>query len=150
RGMDSAKRAALQQALERDFEITPLPASEDLAPKPQTEATTPLELGYLDGEGRRLRLELKDQAIAEEALQDHSDAYRHLDTGVLETLILKGALGLSDDDTPPFNGLFYARDTAEAEAMVAGGEYEAAFLMRPTPVTQVREIAAAGENMPPK
>jgi uncharacterized protein (DUF1015 family) len=150
RGMDSAKRAALQQALERDFEVTPLPATEDLAPKPQAEATTPLELGYLDGEGRRLRLELKDQAIAEEALQDHSDAYRHLDTGVLETLILKGALGLSDDDISHFNGLFYARDTAEAEAMVTGGEYEAAFLMRPTPVTQVREIAAAGENMPPK
>jgi len=150
RGMDSAKRAALQQALERDFETTPLPATEDLAPKPQAEATTPLELGYLDGEGRRLRLELKDQAIAEEALQDHSDAYRHLDTGVLETLILKGALGLSDDDISHFNGLFYARDTAEAEAMVTGGEYEAAFLMRPTPVTQVREIAAAGENMPPK
>ncbi|HEV2944265.1 MAG TPA: DUF1015 domain-containing protein [Solirubrobacteraceae bacterium] len=150
RGMDSAKRAALQQALERDFEITPLPATEDLAPKPQAEATTPLELGYLDGEGRRLRLELKDQAIAEEALQNHSDAYRHLDTGVLETLILKGALGLSDDDISHFNGLFYARDTAEAEAMVTGGEYEAAFLMRPTPVTQVREIAAAGENMPPK
>jgi len=150
RGMDSAKRAALQQALERDFEITPLPASEDLAPKPQTEATTPLELGYLDGEGRRLRLELKDQAIAEEALADHSDAYRHLDTGVLETLILKGALGLSDDDISHFNGLFYARDTAEAEAMVAGGSYEAAFLMRPTPVQQVRDVAAAGENMPPK
>ena len=150
RGMDSARRAALQQALERDFEITPLPASEDLAPKPQTEATTPLELGYLDGEGRRLRLELKDQAIAEEALQDHSDAYRHLDTGVLETLILKGALGLSDDDISHFNGLFYARDTAEAEAMVAGGSYEAAFLMRPTPVQQVRDVAAAGENMPPK
>ncbi len=150
RGMDSARRAALQQALERDFEITPLPATEDLAPKPQAEATRPLELGYLDGEGRRLRLELKDQAIAEEALANHSDAYRHLDTGVLETLILKGALGLSDDDISHFNGLFYARDTAEAEAMVASGEYEAAFLMRPTPVQQVRDVAAAGENMPPK
>jgi uncharacterized protein (DUF1015 family) len=34
--------------------------------------------------------------------------------------------------------------------MVASGEYEAAFLMRPTPVAQVRDVAAAGENMPPK
>ncbi len=30
------------------------------------------------------------------------------------------------------------------------GEYDAAFLMRPTLVEQVREIAASGENMPPK
>ena len=58
---------------------------------------------------------------------------------MLETLLLKGALGLSDDDISHFNGLFYARDTAEALAMVRSGEYDAAFLMRPTPVAQVRE-----------
>jgi uncharacterized protein (DUF1015 family) len=28
--------------------------------------------------------------------------------------------------------------------------YQAAFLLRPTPVEQVREIAAHGETMPPK
>ena len=33
--------------------------------------------------------------------------------------MLKGALGLSDDDISHFNGLFYARDNAEALAMVA-------------------------------
>jgi uncharacterized protein (DUF1015 family) len=69
---------------------------------------------------------------------------------VLEALVLKGALGLSDEDISHFNGLFYARDTAEAIAMVRSGEYDAAFLMRPTPIRQVRDVAAAGENMPPK
>ena len=101
-------------------------------------------------DGRPLRLTLKDQAIADAALPGHSQAYRHLDTGVLETLLLKGALGLSDEDISHFNGLFYARDTDEALAMVRSGEYDAAFLMRPTPVEQVRDVAAAGENMPPK
>ena len=105
----------------------------------------------MDGrDGRALRLTLKDQAIADAALPDRSEAYRHLDTGVLETLLLKSALGLSDEDISHFNGLFYARDTAEALAMVRSGEYDAAFLMRPTPVEQVRDVAAAGENMPPK
>jgi uncharacterized protein (DUF1015 family) len=97
-----------------------------------------------------LRLTLKDQAIADAALSTHSQAYRQLDTGVLEALVLKGALGLSDDDIAHFNGLFYARDTDEALAMVSSGEYDAAFLVRPTAVQQVREVAAAGENMPPK
>ena len=46
--------------------------------------------------------------------------------------------------------MFYARDTAEALAKVRSGEYDAAFLMRPTPVAQVRDVAAEGENMPPK
>ena len=42
---------------------------------------------------RPLRLTLKDQAIADAALPDISAAYRQLDTGVLEALLLKGALG---------------------------------------------------------
>jgi uncharacterized protein (DUF1015 family) len=150
RGLDAARRASLQQALQRDFEIAEAQPTEDITPTPQENAESPLELGYLDNEGRRLKLKLRDQQTADQALPGFSPAYKRLDTGVLETLILKSALGLSDDDISHFNGLFYARDTKEAEAMVASGEYEAAFLMRPTPVSQTRDIAAAGENMPPK
>ena len=47
--------------------------------------------------------------------------------------MLKGALGLSDEDISHFNGMFYARDTEEALAMVRSGAFDAAFLMRPTP-----------------
>jgi uncharacterized protein (DUF1015 family) len=147
RGLDATRREALAEALRRDFDMAEV-SSDGLAPPP---GTGPLELGYIDSRSERpLRLRLKDQAIADAALSEHSQAYRHLDTGVLEALLLKGALGLSDEDIAHFNGLFYARDTAEALAMVASGEYEAAFVMRPTPVQQVREVAAAGENMPPK
>jgi uncharacterized protein (DUF1015 family) len=147
RGLDDERRQALEQALQRDFEMTEVP-TEQIAPPP---GGGPLQLGYIDSRAQRaFRLTLKDQAIADAALRGHSEAYRHLDTGVLETLLLKNALGLSDEDIAHFNGLFYARDTAEALAMVGSGEYDAAFLMRPTPVQQVREVAAAGENMPPK
>ena len=133
KGLDEPRRAALREALERDFEITEVPRSE-LAPTPREEPT-PLEMGYIDGRDERcLRLALKDQAIADAALAGHSEPYRHLDTGVLETLLLKNALGLSDDDIAHFNGMFYARDTEEAVAMVRSGEYDAAFVMRPTPV----------------
>jgi len=147
RGLDAARRESLAAALARDFEIAEVP-EQQIAPPP---GTGRLVLGYIDGASRRpLRLTLKDQAIADAALPGRSSAYRQLDTGVLEALVLKGALGLSDEDIAHFNGLFYARDTAEALAMVDSGEYDAAFLMRPTPVEQVREVAAAGENMPPK
>ncbi|HMD52516.1 MAG TPA: DUF1015 family protein, partial [Solirubrobacteraceae bacterium] len=147
RGMDAARRAALAQALERDFAREEVPLDQ-LAPPA---GAGPLQLGYVDDQGElAYRLTLTDQAIADAALSGHGEAYRRLDTGILEALLLKGALGLCDDDISHFNGLFYARDTAEALAMVRSGEYDAAFLMRPTPVEQVREIAAEGENMPPK
>jgi uncharacterized protein (DUF1015 family) len=145
--LDDARRASLAASLQRDFEMREV-GLQEVAPEP---GGGPLELGYVTtDDARAYRLTLKDQAIADAALSAHSAAYRHLDTGILETLLLKGALGLSDDDISHFNGLFYARDTAEALALVESGEYEAAFVMRPTPVDQVREIAAEGENMPPK
>ena len=149
--LDEDRRGALEQTLKRDFEIEEVSA-EQIAPPAQTHGRrTPLELGYIDHrDGRALRLTLKDQEIADAALQSHSEAYRRLDTGVLEALLLKGALELSDEDISHLNGLFYARSTTEALQLVREGDYDAAFFMRPTPVAQVRDVAAAGENMPPK
>lgn len=147
RGLDRARQERLRETLRRDFEITEVPL-EQLAPTP---GTGPLELGYIDAHHQQAyRLKLKDQAIADTALPGFSEAYRSLDTGVLEALLLKQTLGLSDEDISHFNGLFYARSDEEAIALVRSGEYDAAFLMRPTRVEQVQEIAASGENMPPK
>jgi uncharacterized protein (DUF1015 family) len=147
RGLDRARQEALGQAIRRDFDIVEVPI-EKIAPEP---GGGPLQLGYIDSHHQTpYRLTLKDQAIADAALPGFSEAYRSLDTGVLEALLLKGALGLSDDDISHLNGLFYARSTEEAVSLVGSGEYDAALLMRPTPVSQVRDVAASGENMPPK
>jgi uncharacterized protein (DUF1015 family) len=147
KGLDPARREALAEALRRDFELAEV-AIEELAPPP---GEGPLALGYIDSHAKRpLRATLKDQAIADAALAGFSEAYRRLDTGVLEALLLKGALGLSDEDISHLHDFRYARDAREALELVRGGEYDVAFLMRPTPVAQVRDVAGAGENMPPK
>ncbi len=150
--LDEDRRRALEQALARDFEIEVVSAEQIAPPEQARGARTPLQLGYINNRDghRALRLTLKNQAIADAALQGHSEAYRRLDTGVLEVLLLKGALGLSDEDISHLNGLFYARSTEEALQLVGAGAYDAAFFMRATPVAQVRDVAAAGENMPPK
>jgi uncharacterized protein (DUF1015 family) len=146
-GLNAERRQGLELALERDFERSDVPLGQIAPPA----GDGPLQLGYFDAQQQRpYRLTLKDQAIADAALPGRSAAYRHLDTGVLEALLLKGALGLSDEDISHFNGLFYARDAAEALALVRAGDYDAALFVRPPPVAQVKEIAAAGENMPPK
>jgi uncharacterized protein (DUF1015 family) len=145
--LDRPRQEALRDAMQRDFEIEEVPL-EQIDPPPGEGL---LQLGYIDSHHQRAyRLTLKDQAIADAALPDFSEAYRHLDTGVLEALLLKGALSLTDEDISHLNGLFYARSTEEAVELVRSGTYDAAFLMRPTPVSQVRDVAASGENMPPK
>jgi uncharacterized protein (DUF1015 family) len=146
-GLDSTRLQRLRAAIERGFDVSEVPL-EQLAPEP---GGGPLQLGYIDArEQRPLRLTLKDQAIADAALAGFSTAYRQLDTGVLEALLLKGAVGLSDEDISHLRGLRYARTVEESLQLVRGGACDAAFLMRPTPVAQVRDVAAAGENMPPK
>ncbi len=148
RGLTPDQQEALAQAIRRDFEIEEV-AREALAPEAASGGL--LELGYIDAHFRRaFRLRLRDQRIADEALAGHAEAYRRLDTAVLEALLLKGALRMTDDSISHLDGLGYARDVAQALELVEGGDYDAAFVLRPAPVSQIREVAAAGENMPPK
>ena len=129
-----ADKAKLNEAITRDW---------------TQERQDTISIGYYaDGEERTLYL--KDLAIADAALPGKPEPYRRLDTAVLEALILTGALGMSEDDISHLHGLDYARTAEEAKARVDSGEADAAFLMSPTPVDRVRDVAAAGENMPPK
>jgi uncharacterized protein (DUF1015 family) len=145
-GLDQPRREALRAAIERDWEVAPVEPGE-LEP----EGDGPVRIGYYDAHHRRpLMLTLRDQAIADAALPGRPEPYRRLDTAVLEALILEGALGMTEDDISHFNGLDYARTAEDARARVDAGEAEAAFFMRATPVSQVRDVAAAGESMPPK
>jgi uncharacterized protein (DUF1015 family) len=147
-GLDDGRRAALRDAIERDWEVEEV-AEDALEPEPGADGR--VRIGYLDAHhGRPLRLTLKDAAIADAALPGKPDAYRRLDTAVTEALLLERALGMSEDDISHLRGLAYARTVAEAREKVDNGAADAAFFMRATPVAQVRDVAAAGENMPPK
>ena len=146
---DENKRQALRSAIEQQFDVSEVPF-EELEP-PAAGAGRVVEFGYLDAFHKRpLRLTLKSQAAVDEALAGRSEAYRHLDTAVLEALILEGALGMSEDDVANKRGLAYSKDFADARDAVESGRADAAFFMRATPVEQVRAVAEAGESMPPK
>jgi uncharacterized protein (DUF1015 family) len=147
RNLTAEDRAALDEAIRRDFELTPLDSVDELPP-PENER---LELGYIDAYDKQpYRLTLKNQAAVDAALADHSEPYRHLDTAVTEALLLKGALRMTDEQIDHLDGLGYARDDAEAIELVRSGEYDAALFMAPTPVNRVQDVAASGESMPPK
>jgi uncharacterized protein (DUF1015 family) len=147
KGLDSAHQEGLAEAIKRDFDIERVTRA-DLAPPP---GDGPLTLGYIDSHLKiPFRLTLKSQDIADAALADMPPAYRRLDAGVLETLLLKGALRLTDDDISHLHDFGYARDAGQALELIDSAAYDVAFLLRPTPVQQVRDVAASGQSMPPK
>jgi uncharacterized protein (DUF1015 family) len=147
RGLTSDQHEQLATALRSDFDPEPLPETDALVPV----ANGHVRIGYIDAHFRKpFMLTLKDQAIADAALEGHAEPYRRLDTAVLEALILKGTLKMSDEDIDHLSGLGYARDAKHAIELIEHGEYDAAFFMAPTPVERVQAVARSGESMPPK
>jgi uncharacterized protein (DUF1015 family) len=145
---DTEKQLAIRDVAMRDFEVQPLDDAHELEP-PQNGGG--VAFGYMDSFLKRpVRLTLKDQSIADEALAGMPEPYRHLDTAVLEAIVLRGALGMSEDDISHLRGLHYSKNLDDAIEKVESGAADAGFFMRATPVDQVREVAEAGESMPPK
>jgi uncharacterized protein (DUF1015 family) len=152
--LDKVKEPEVQQRLgaylREHFEVTPIETAE-LRPPDDPTASTPLTMGYIDSfHQQAYRLVLKDQADADAALAEYPVPYRHLDTAVLEALVFKGVLGMTEEDIAHLDGLGYSRTDDEALQLVQSKQYDCAFFLRGSPVKQVQEIAAAGVNMPPK
>ncbi len=147
RDLDREATERLDSAIREHFHVEEV-AAEHLDPG---EAEGTGVFGYVDARTRQgLRLRLKDANDMDRALAGCSDAYRRLDTVILEELILKRALRKSDQDIAAKRGLGYATGVDEVLRLLEQGDDQCAFLLRPTPVDQVREVAAAGETMPPK
>ena len=146
-GLDRPKQEAIRDVAMRDFEVERVDRAE-IEPPPDRECVA---FGYMDSFQRQpYRLSLKGATIAAEALPDRSEAYRALDTAVLEALVLRGALGMSEDDIAAQRGVTYSKSTPAALEAVESGAVDAAFIMQATSIEQVQAVAAAGESMPPK
>jgi uncharacterized protein (DUF1015 family) len=141
------RQEALGSGLRELFEIEEV-AADELDPKGAEGVGV---FGYIDSHFKQsFRLRLRETGRLDQALGDRSAAYRRLDAAILEELVLKGILGMSTDEIAAKRGIGYTPSVDEALAKLDAGDYQAAFLLRPTPVEQVREVAAEGETMPPK
>ncbi|MBI3977691.1 MAG: DUF1015 domain-containing protein [Chloroflexi bacterium] len=99
--------------------------------------------------GERLSLaRLRDPDVMDDmAGPGRSDAWKHLDVSIAQTLILQGALGMS----PGAEGrLTYTRDEEVALSELRAGRAWLAIFLNPTRVDQVVAVARAGDVMPEK
>ena len=102
------------------------------------------------GKGEWYLLVLRDIEVMNKALPGLSSASRQLDVSVLHTLILEKVMGIDKENMANQTNLTYTKFFEEAIMKVDSGEFQCSFILNPTRVTEIRDVAAAGEKMPQK
>ncbi len=93
---------------------------------------------------------LRDEEVMKQLMPNASEALRSLDVSILHTLILDRLLGIDKANMASQKNLTYTRSFTEAVEGVYSGSYQCAFILNPTRVTEIRDVALAGEKMPQK
>src|SRR6185436_11787564 len=83
-------------------------------------------------------------------MPDLSEKQRTLDVIVLHRLLLEKCLGISEDAVKKESYLTYVRERDAAINAVREDGAQAAFLLNPTRLDQVRDIAYEGNVLPQK
>ena len=79
-----------------------------------------------------------------------ADSYKDLDVTVLHSLILENILGIDKENMAKQINLSYTRSIDEAKMSVNENDVNCAFLINATKVSQIKDVALAGEKMPQK
>lgn len=104
---------------------------------------------YSGGEGYTL-LTFKDSDVLKTLLPDMLEPVRELDVTVLHSLILEKLFGIDAENMANQINLTYTKDFNDAIQNVKDGHAQCAFILNPTRVTEIRDVAAAGGKMPQK
>lgn len=128
------------KAMEEDFDIVTLQSKEDM--EKFLEANKHLHAFGIYAGGVYRGATLK-WAV------DWQSPVKDLDVSVLHDVILEKQFGVTKEDLASQTCLEYTRDTDEAVKAVDEGA-AAAFILNATKVSQIRDVADAGEKMPQK
>lgn len=133
----------------RNFEIT-----ESLPEKLMLDVESLFNSGHAFGlytNGKAYTLLLKPDCDPVKIINiSGSDALKNLDVTILHSLILEKHLGIGVQQMSSQSNLSYTRKASEAINMVDNGDYQMAFLMNTTRISEVKAITEAGEKMPQK
>lgn len=92
---------------------------------------------------------VKEDAV-KKLMPEKSDAYCNLDVTVLHTLILESLFDINKENMAKQSNLTYTRDLKEAVDAVRNGGYNCSFILNPTKVKEIKDVALANEKMPQK
>jgi uncharacterized protein (DUF1015 family) len=101
-------------------------------------------------DGRLSSCHLKPSIDLASLMPDLSERQRTLDVVVLHRLMLEKCLGVTEEAVKKESFISYVREREAAINVVREGAAQAAFLLNPTRLDQVRDIAYEGNVLPQK
>ncbi len=102
-------------------------------------------------DGKFASLTLRDANRVDRLIPgDHPPAWKRLAVAILHKAMLEPLLGIDDEALARQTNVDYAHTDDEAVALVDAGQGQAAFLLNPTRVEEVLQIADLGVSMPQK
>ena len=155
--VDADVRQRFLKDIERDFDVQPLP-SHDAIRDSDREVLQNLE-HTAPGEGlvvalrdvpTPLLLKLKDAKKDGLYPEDLPDVLKDIDVTLLTEFVFPTLLGLTPAQLDDVHRVHYHHDTRLTLERVRTGQYDMAFIIKPTPITAVQRIADAGRTMPRK
>lgn len=135
------------------FDINTVPFSKRTEKQARLKALSALEstgkeknafLLSIRNSNQYLILSLRDKAIIRELVPDKPAAYQELDVTVLQAVVIGKILNISPET------LTFPKEANEGLDKVLSGEFDLAFILNPTKITDVIEIAKEYEKMPQK
>jgi len=148
RGATNSSLARLRSGLERIFTVESIPLSEGSIRNLKGKVPGESVLGILGLELDRLLVlrEREDVSIEGMMPDNRSEAYKKLDTSILNHLVLHRMLGFVESK----GEIAYTVDTEEAWQAIREGKYQLGFLLSEPRVDVIKAIADAKDRMPRK
>jgi uncharacterized protein (DUF1015 family) len=147
----------VEELLEREFEVSMLPRegeSRATLLMERLEGLPPDRNGfgvYVAAGDRYFTVKARrPRPLLDAGKSGHSEAWRSLDVAVLDRLLLKEMLGIGPGGGNEGASVRYVERTDQALALLGGGGFDIAFLVRPTTMAEIRSVARSGEKMPQK
>ncbi len=106
-------------------------------------------IGVFDG-AQLSFLRLKESLNLAELMPDLSEKQRTLDVVILHRLVIEKCIGITEDAVKKESHITYVRERDAAMNAVREGKAQVAFLLNPTRLDQMRDIAYEGNVMPQK
>lgn len=111
----------------------------------QLELSKTVAFGFLVGQEAYLVTPHDD--VVDLLPEDHCSAWRSLDVSILEYGLMRRVFDAKEGDGWE---VAFSEDASQAAARILSGDFDLAFLLRATDVSQVIAVADAGDRMPRK